>query len=190
MSLRCARADDLLRIEELARAATDSLLGPFLSPGQRVAAQAFTPLDPWLIEEGRYYVVDIGGVLAAAGGWSLRQGLIHDPSAPGMPCEPGRPGTPPTARLRAMYTAPRFARQGLGRAVLCFCEAAARLSGCLRMELLATPVGRLLYQRCGYSLAREAEICAPDGTRFRVFHMGKTLAGTAPAGALGRGTDD
>jgi GNAT superfamily N-acetyltransferase len=47
-----------------------------------------------------------------------------------------------SARIRAMYTDPVYARLGLGRAILAVCEVSARPSGHCELELLATPIGK------------------------------------------------
>ena len=54
------------------------------------------------------------------------------------------------AKVRAMYTHPVHARQGIGRLILTLCEAAAKAEGFLRVELMATMAGEPLYRACGY----------------------------------------
>ena len=49
-----------------------------------------------------------------------------------------------------MYTAPDFARRGVGRLILGLCEAAAAAEGFRRVELAATLAGEPLYLACGY----------------------------------------
>lgn len=49
-----------------------------------------------------------------------------------------------------MYTAPDFARRGIGRKILGLCEAAARAEGFARAELIATAAGEPLYRSCCY----------------------------------------
>jgi len=54
------------------------------------------------------------------------------------------------ARIRGMYTDPRFARQGVGRLVLNRCEEAAAAEGFRRLELIATVSGETLFRRAGF----------------------------------------
>ena len=61
------------------------------------------------------------------------------------------------ARIRAMYTAPGFARRGVGRLVLALCEAAAAAEGFRRVELAGTLSGEPLYRACGYATIERFE---------------------------------
>lgn len=54
------------------------------------------------------------------------------------------------ARVRAMSTDPRFARQGVGRTILDGCQRAAAAEGFNRLELAATLAGQPLYQSFGF----------------------------------------
>ena len=55
------------------------------------------------------------------------------------------------ARIRAMYTAPAYARQGVGRMILSLCEHAAAAEGFRHTELAGTAAGVPLYRACGYA---------------------------------------
>lgn len=171
--LRPAAVADRPALEELAGLATRDLLGPFLSTEQRAVSSSFTPLDPWLIEDGTYFVVEIGGEICASGGWSWRRPMIHDPAAQIRPPETQSNGV---ARIRAMYTNPAWARMGLGRTVLSVCELAARIAGVRRLELIATPVGELLYRACGFESTQIIDLNAPGGVIIPVTRMQKVLS--------------
>ncbi len=168
--IRPATEADRGAIERLARRATDGLLGPVLSAEQAAATSAFTPLDPWLIEDGTYFVLEIDSAIRASGGWSRRSPLIHDPQAQSShtPCEETR-----SARIRAMYTDPSHARMGLARSILSVCEASARLAGMIRLDLIATPVGEFLYSACGYEVVERIDMNAPGGAVIPVARMQK-----------------
>ncbi len=49
-----------------------------------------------------------------------------------------------------MYTAPAFARRGVGRRILALCEAAAAAEGFTRLELMSTLSGEPLYTAYGF----------------------------------------
>ncbi|MDP5220974.1 GNAT family N-acetyltransferase [Ruegeria sp. 2205SS24-7] len=133
---------------------------------------AFTPLDPWLIEDRTYYVVEIDGVIRASGGWSHRAPMIH---VPDMDQEQEPPEMEGAASIRAMYTDPAFARRGLGQMLLGFCEMSARLSGHHQLQLIATPVGERLYERCGYTRVGATKLKVPQGVTILVTRMEKVL---------------
>lgn len=171
-TIRPASEADLNELKRLANTATRDLLGPFLSPAQRAQAAVFTPFDPWLIADGTYFVAEIDGVIRAAGGWSRRSVMIHEPDGI-HGCPEADPSGP--ARIRAMYTDPAFARRGLGRAILSLSEISARLSGHASLELLATPVGHRLYLSCGYETLEARKVSAKEGVTFPVFLMRKRI---------------
>ena len=83
-------------------------------------------LDTQLIRDGTYFVVERDGRIAGCGGWSWRSTLYGgDDSMVSREPEALDPATD-AARVRAMYTDPDFARQGVGRMVIRLCEDAAR----------------------------------------------------------------
>ncbi len=172
ISVRLARKDDLVAVEALAKLATRDLLGPFLDASQQIASMDFTALDPWLIKDQTYFVIEVDGVIRASGGWSFRDGLVH--SKEPLDSTPRMRSTG-TARLRAMYTDPAMARKGIGRMLVTIAETSARLAGYTSMELLATPVGKLLYQVCGYTVLQDIRLTSCTGTTFNLAHMTKDL---------------
>jgi GNAT superfamily N-acetyltransferase len=66
-----------------------------------------------------------------------------------------RNSTTDRATIRAIFTHPSFARQGLGTMMIRYCEAQAaeeneQTEGFNRLEMGATLSGVELYERCGY----------------------------------------
>lgn len=172
VQIRPASSGDRRAIERLAEIATRDLLEPFLTKEQLAETSAFTPLDPWLLEDGTYFIAEIDGRIVASGGWSHRAPMIHDPNAAvQMPENP----TGGTARIRAMYTDPTHARMGLGRTVLSVCEVSARLAGHQHFELIATPVGELMYLACGYERTELLKLDTPGGVAIQVARMQKIV---------------
>ena len=138
-------------------AAIGELQSGFLSPEQVESSRAVMGLDRQLVADGTYFVAKVGGVIAGCGGWSRRATLYGGDHSAGLR-EP-RLLDPATeaARIRAMYTAPGFARRGVGRAVLAHCEAAARAEGFATCELMGTMAGIPLYRAAGYTVIEEIE---------------------------------
>lgn len=171
---RNARVDDIPRIRALMDAAIGELQRGFLTTEQIAASRTLMGLDTQLIADETYFVVEMGEELAGCGGWSRRATLYggdHSPGREPVLLDPARDA----ARVRAMYTSPRFARQGIGRRILTLCEAAAAAEGFGAVELAATLSGEPLYLACGYRpVGRFAD--ARGGTPVPLIRMRKGLA--------------
>jgi GNAT superfamily N-acetyltransferase len=148
----------------------------FLSPAEIEASRAIMGLDTQLIDDGTYFVVESKGALAGCGGWSRRATLFggdHSAGRDAALLDPARDA----ARVRAMYTAPEFARRGVGRLILELCEHAAAREGFLRAELAATLAGEPLYRACGYAVVERMDTDTPSGLHIPLARMGKAIAG-------------
>ncbi|WP_425443039.1 GNAT family N-acetyltransferase [Sphingomonas guangdongensis] len=147
----------------------------FLSPAQVAASRLSMGLDPQLIADGTYYLVELDGRPIGCGGWS-RRATLYGGSTSAIARDPRLldPASEP-ARIRAMYTDPAHARQGVGRAILAACEGAARRAGFARAELMATLAGEPLYRACGYAVIERVAAMAPAGLPVPGARMGKTL---------------
>ena len=170
---RLARADDVAALSAVMAAAIAELQRPFLDPAQIAASRALMGLHRQLIDDRTYFVVEQAGALAGCGGWSRRATLYggdHSPGRDAALLDPARDA----ARVRAMYTHPAFARQGVGRLILTLCEDAARAEGFARAELVATLAGEPLYAACGYR-ATERFVDARGGVAVPLVRMAKAL---------------
>lgn len=150
LTLRWAVASDLDAIRDLMARSINTLQSGFLSAEQVIASHAVMGLDTQLIADGTYLLAEREGVLVGCGGWSWRATLYGgDHSASLRDPELLNPAHDP-AKIRAMYTHPDYARQGIGRAILSGCEAAAQEAGFAAVELMATMSGKPLYMASGY----------------------------------------
>lgn len=150
-----------------------ALQAPYLDARQIESSRAIMGLDTQLIDDGTYYVIEIAGDIAGCGGWSRRATLYGGDQSPGRSAamlDPSRDA----ARVRAMYTSPRYVRRGVGRRILALCEAAARAEGFARVELMATLSGEPLYAACGYAPI-ERIVDARGGAPVPLVRMGKPL---------------
>src|SRR5947208_4489125 len=111
------------------RRSIEKLQDEFLSPEQVRASHELMWLDTQLVEDGTYFMVECDGRIAGCGGWSWRSTLYGGDESM-ISREPAAldPATD-AARIRAMYTDPDFARQGVGRMVIALCEQAAMRAG-------------------------------------------------------------
>lgn len=172
---RWAETADIPAIAALMDRAIAVLQRGFLSPAEIAASRAVMGLDTQLIADGTYLLAEQDGRLAGCGGWSARATLYGgDHSHDLRDAATLDPATDP-ARIRAMYVDPDFARQGLGRAILARCEAAARAAGFGKAEMMATLAGEPLYRACGYQPIEAIRSAPVEGVRVPLIRMGKPL---------------
>jgi GNAT superfamily N-acetyltransferase len=161
--IRPAVAADAGAVNALMRASIEALFPHFYDDEQTAsAARYIAQVDPVLIADGTYFVIEEGGDVVACGGWS-RRGRLYTGS--GSHDGDDRRLDPATeaAHVRAMFVRPDRTRQGLGRAILEAAEAAARAEGFVRLDLMATLPGVPLYQAFGFREVERVDITMPDG---------------------------
>jgi len=138
----------------------------------RSAVEHIAVVDPQLVDDGTYFVVEDGSRIVACGGWSRRAKLFTGTgSTDARMLDPEHE----PARVRAMFVLPSHARRGIGRLILETCEAAARAAKFRKVELMATLPGEPLYAACGYIATERVEITLPDGVRLQCAKMEKAL---------------
>jgi hypothetical protein len=134
--------------------------------------------DTLLISDQTYFIlhpVSSPSTICASGGWSFRRTLYGADTAPGHLRMPERrdPATE-RASIRAIFTAPEWARKGLGTMMMRYCEERAREGGFERLEMGSTLSGVRLYERCGYvRTGREEVVRCPNGEGIRIVRMVK-----------------
>ena len=173
-SHRLAVAADMPVLTVLMNRAIADLLPQFLPPAEVEASFAVMGLDTQLIEDGTYFVVTCDGTIAGCGGWSRRATLFGGNHSAGRDARLLDPASE-AARVRAMYTDPRFVRRGIGRKILALCEAAARAEGFAKAELGATMGGKPLYEAAGYEAIELMQVPTPSGIAVPILRMGKAL---------------
>jgi GNAT superfamily N-acetyltransferase len=173
-TLRLARLDDVPALRSLMDASMRIHLAAVLSPDEVDASFAIMGLDTQLIDDGTYYVVECEGRVAGCGGWSRRATLFGGDHSAGRDAALLDPKAD-AARVRAMYTHPDFARQGVGRLILGVCEEKAAAEGFTRTELGATMSGLPLYRAYGYLEIEQLRVDTPSGVRVPIIRMGKTI---------------
>ncbi|MDE2355749.1 MAG: GNAT family N-acetyltransferase [Alphaproteobacteria bacterium] len=147
---RLATEADLDALARVMERAIATLQSGFLSAEEIEASRLVMGLDTQLVADRTYFIVERDGRIAGCGGWSRRATLYGGDHSTSLRdaalLDPARD----PARVRAMYTDPDFARQGVGRLVLGLCEAAAEAAGYRAARLMATLAGEPLYRACGY----------------------------------------
>ena len=176
-TLRIATVEDAPAIEALMKASGDVLFRRFYDERQAASAVKFvSQIDPMLLADGTYFLLEADGELVACGGWSRRDRLY---TGSGEGLDDARlldPATEP-ARVRAMFTRADWTRRGLGRRILEACEQAAAGGGFTRLSLMATLPGVPLYRAYGFERLDEIEITMPDGVTLPCATMEKLVGG-------------
>jgi len=131
-------------------------------------------VDPTLLVDGTYFVLEANGEIVACGGWSKRDKLYTGSGDSNEDARLLDPRTEP-ARVRAMFVRSDKTRQGLGRRILEECEAAARREGFRRLALMSTMPGLPLYLAYGFQSLEEVEIPLPDGLTIAGASMDKPI---------------
>jgi len=94
--------------------------------------------------------------LVGCGGWSRRATSHGGDDKRGRDNRLLDPQTE-RARIRAMYTHPDHAKQGIGRIIIEASEFAARNDGFKALQMVATLAGIPFYERCGYDIESQWE---------------------------------
>lgn len=131
-------------------------------------------LDTQLVKDGTYFLVYENDELAACGGWSFRRTLFGSDNDAWRDSACLNPSTDP-ARIRAFFVRPKFARQGIGSALLTRCEEEAMQAGFRRLSLGSTLPGQRLYAARGFVPGTPVDHDRGDGILMQVIPMTKRL---------------
>jgi GNAT superfamily N-acetyltransferase len=176
--LRLACEADVPALEELIPLSVRALQAPYYSRTQIEAALGLIfAVDRQLIRDGTYFVAEQGGIMIGCGGWSRRASLCggdHGRAQEDALLDPRRD----SARVRAFFVHPAWARRGIGRSIMMACEQAIIEAGFRKVEIAATLAGEPLYASFGYRVAERYEIALANGSKLPVVRMTKSMAST------------
>lgn len=151
-----------LQADHYSRAQMDAALGPIFA------------IDCQLIRDRTYFVVEEQGAIVGCGGWSKRQSHY---GGDGHRAEPDAELNPlsDSARIRAFFVHPNWARRGIGSSIMRACEQAIVEAGFHRAEIVATLAGEPLYRSFGYTVVGRYEIPMAGDLRLPVVALIKPL---------------
>ncbi|HEV8542299.1 MAG TPA: GNAT family N-acetyltransferase [Verrucomicrobiae bacterium] len=132
-------------------------------------------VDSQLIRDGTYFVAEVVGAedeIIACGGWSKRKTLFGADGQPGREPESLNPSID-SARIRAFFVHPNWARRGIGKMLLEKCEAEARAHGFRSAELVATLPGERFYGSRSYLEQSRRDYPLPNGCSILFITMRK-----------------
>ena len=171
---RIATLDDIPAIKKLMKLSINQLLGPLLTKDELDASFDSMGLDDQLIKDETYFMIFSGDIFVGCGGWSNRETLFGGNHTPNRDDKFLDPETN-SARIRAMYTHPDWARQGIGALVINLGEKAAKDLGFKTCELMATQSGLLLYQTQGYERIEDIVYKTKTGKTVPMVRMEKQI---------------
>ena len=175
-TLRLAQESDIPALEKLIPLSVRSLQAPYYSPAQiEGALGSVFGVDRQLIDDRTYFIAEQNSQIVGCGGWSKRKSLFGSDQGreniEDVLLYPERD----SARIRAFFVHPAFARRGIGRAILKASEAAIIHARYRTVELVATLAGEPLYVSFGYISDERYEIGLPNGLLLSVVRMKKQL---------------
>jgi GNAT superfamily N-acetyltransferase len=173
---RPATRADVPRLRDLIDCSVRALSAGYYTPAQIESAlrHVFGP-DTRLIDDGTYFVVESDvGELIAAGGWSRRRTLYGGDQMKSA-ADPLLDPATASARIRAFYVHPSWARRGLARTLFERCASDAALAGFRSLELMATLPGEPLYLALGFVAIERATAELPDGEVLALVRMTRPL---------------
>ena len=144
-------------------------------PACSSAVEHIAIVDPLLLQDGTYFVLEANAEIVACGGWSRRDKLYTGSGDAEGDARLLDPKTEP-ARVRAMFVRDDWSRRGLGRRILEACETAARAEGFQELALMSTLPGLPLYLSYGFEKHDDVDIPLPDGLTVRGATMSKPIA--------------
>ena len=171
---KLANSEDIPAIKRLMEQSITGLLGNYVNQEELEASFESMGLDDQLIQDQTYFLVDFEGILVGCGGWSNRKTLFGGNHTPNRSNDFLNPNND-SAKIRAMYTHPDWARKGIGTFILELAEKEASNAGFKRCELMATLSGIYLYKNRGYKIDEEIFYKSKKGNSVKMFKMTKFL---------------
>jgi GNAT superfamily N-acetyltransferase len=180
-TLRLATPADASAAEALMKDSTAAIFPAFYDRQQTASSIRYVAqVDPMLLEDGTYFVLEVGDELVACGGWS-RRGRPYMGSADTPDDDRLLDPVTEPAHVRAMFVRPDWTRRGLGRRIIEECEAAARADGFRQLHLVATLPGVPLYRACGFTPTDDVEdVVLADGVHLPCLEMSKPIVTGSP----------
>ncbi len=176
---RIAKVSDIPSIIQLMGLSISGNMKSFLSPTEIEAAKETMGVDRSLIDDQTYFIIETiyenEVVMVGCGGWGKRKTLYGGDHTVGRDDSLSNPEIDP-ARIRAMYTHPKWIRQGIGTLLLDLGEEAARKEGFKTIELGATIPGEPFYLIRDYEEVSRETNTAANGAENVIIKMVKDLS--------------
>jgi GNAT superfamily N-acetyltransferase len=177
--IRKAQPSDVPRLREIIEASVRGLQARDYSAAQIEGALASVyGVDSQLIADGTYFVAEVqhqnAQQIVACGGWSKRKTLFGGDQYAGREDSFLDPAID-TAKIRAFFVHPDWARRGIGTRILETCEKAAIEAGFACLEMGATLSGVAFYRAKGYTEVGNQEVRLENGQCLPIVKMAKRI---------------
>lgn len=158
MFIRSATAIDRAAVDALLIRSYPVLLAADYAPHELAPAlPLMTRARPELLESGTYYVVEDGGAVIGAGGWTRDA------------------GDPMLGHIRHLVTDPRQLRAGVASWLMYHSFDAARAAGVRRMECWSTRTAERFYQAVGFRTLGPLDVRMGVQVSFPAIRMERAL---------------
>ncbi len=165
LTIRPAHRDDLAAIDALLSRSYPALLKADYRPSVLVTAiPLISRANPSLVISGTYFVVEAGGEILGAGGWT-----------PGAP--PGGAAQKRVGHIRHVVTDHRRTRRGIGRRLMAHIVSNAASTGIAQLECFSTLTAQPFYVACGFRTLGPMTVSLRQGIDFPAVHMRRFLEG-------------
>ena len=173
--IRRAAFQDIPDLEKLLALSVRGLSREHYTQGQIESALKYIfGIDTQLISDGTYYILEIDKFIAGCGGWSMRKTLYGGDQYKELQDTLLDPITE-AARIRAFFVHPDYARRGIGRQIMAYCEKQAKAHGFSSLELGATLPGVPLYKAMGFRSVDNIVETLSDGEKLELVKMIKSI---------------
>ena len=176
-SIRKATIRDQVEIERLIAESVRGLSREDYDEKQiELSIKTVFGVDTELILDETYFVAEADGKIVGCGGWSKRKTLYgasrYEFSRNSEKLNPEADA----AKIRAFFIHPRWARKGIGKAILEACETEAKSFGFQYAEMMSTLPGVKLYSVCGYEGDERVGVPIGEGVEIICVRMRKSLS--------------
>lgn len=172
--IRQATINDIPELNHLVQLSIRQLGGKYYSSKQVESSLKYLfSIDTQVVADGTYYSVEADNQIVACGGWSRRKTPFGGDQASEQQDIRLRDPKEDPAVIRAFYVHPNWARRGIGKQLLDYCEAQALSEGFRWFELTSTLSGYPLYSRYGYQETGRIAMTLPDSVSIPGMKMEK-----------------
>ncbi len=162
LTVRTARREDLAALDALfARSYPVLLKADYPASVLVTAVPLISRAQPRLLATGTYYVAELDGRIAGAGGWTKAR--------------PGGRARRGVAHIRHFATDAALTRRGVGRALMLRVFEAARRAGIGRLHCMSTRSAVPFYAAMGFETLGERSVPLAPGIDFPAVAMTRRL---------------